>query len=71
VVLVVGVFAWFGVELARLVVHAIRTGVTASVEIPVPAVAALGQWDWVAIALVAALASWVLARRLAGSDGLI
>jgi hypothetical protein len=71
VLLVVGVFAWFGVELARLVVHAIRTGATASVEIPVPAVAALGQWDWVAIALVAALASWVLARRLAGSDGLI
>ena len=71
VVLAVGVFAWFGVELTRLVVHAMRTGTSASVEIPGAFTATLGQWDWVAIALGAALASWVLARRLVGSDGVI
>lgn len=70
-VLALGVFAWFGVELAQMVMRAIHTGTTASMEIPVPAIAALGQWDWVAIALGITLASWVLARRLAGSDGLI
>ncbi len=71
IVLALGVFAWFGVELTQMIVHAMHTGATASVEIPAVAMGALGQWDWVAVALGITLASWVLARRLAGSDGLI
>jgi hypothetical protein len=70
-VLALGVFAWFGVELTRMIMHAVRTGTAVSVGIPEVAIGALGQWDWVGIAVGVTLTSWVLARRLAGSDGLI
>jgi hypothetical protein len=68
VVLVVGVFAWVGVELTRQVMHAVRTGTTTqSLPIAMPALGALGPWEWVTIAFGITVASWILARRLAGS----
>ena len=64
VALVAGVFGWMGVEL-------VRAGIPATVQIPPGLVQPLEQAGWVALALAVSLASWLLARRLAGRAELL
>ena len=70
-ILAVGVIGWGGVEFAS---HALQSGATLTVHVPDLPVAVtlhLQQAGWVAIACAASLASWFLARRLAGRSGLL
>lgn len=70
-VLAAGVFGWFGVELARLWVPAIKQTSLVAPHLPPGLVQPMEQAGWVALALVTSLASWLLARRLAGRSGLL
>lgn len=65
-VLATGVFGWMGVDLVRAGVPAIELGLPATVQIPPGLVQPLEQAGWVGLALAVSLASWLLARRLAG-----
>jgi hypothetical protein len=69
-VLVLVVFGWTGVELARLGVAAIRLQRLTMPHLSAAMLAPLEQAGWVALALGLSLASWGLAHRLAGRSGL-
>ena len=69
--LVAGVFGWMGVELVRAGIPAMKQGLPATVQIPPGLVQPLEQAGWVALALAVSLASWLLARRLAGRAELL
>ena len=69
--LVAGVFGWMGVELVRAGIPAMRLGLPATVQIPPELVQPMEQAGWVALGLALSLASWLLARRLAGRSGLL
>jgi hypothetical protein len=69
--LVAGVFGWMGVELVRAGVPAMQLGLPATVQIPPELVQPLEQLGWVGLALAVSLASWLLARRLAGRSELL
>jgi hypothetical protein len=71
VALVAGVFGWMGVELVRAGIPAMKQGLPATVQIPPGLVQPLEQAGWVALALAVSLASWLLARRLAGRAELL
>ena len=71
VALVAGVFGWIGVELVRAGIPAMKQGLPATVQIPPGLVQPLEQAGWVALALAVSLASWLLARRLAGRAELL
>jgi len=71
VALVAGVFGWMGVELVRAGIPAMKQGLPATVQIPPRLVQPLEQAGWVALALAVSLASWLLARRLAGRAELL
>jgi hypothetical protein len=68
--LVAGVFGWMGVELVRAGVPAMQNA-PATVHIPPGLVQPMEQAGWVALALAVSLASWLLARRLAGRAELL
>lgn len=70
IVLTCGVFGLGGVELARLGVAAAREGALSMPRIPLELTRALQQTGSVALALGIALASWVLALRMAARSGL-
>ena len=66
-----GVLGWGGFEFARFILH--DAPLLSLHKIPVPAHTAVqaDQVLWTAIACGVSLASWLLARRLAGRPGLI
>ncbi len=70
-VLVAGVFGWGGVELVRLGLPALKQTTLATPHLPPGLVIPFEQAGWVALALALSLASWLLARRLAGRSGLL
>jgi len=68
-VLAAGVFGWAGLELVRVAVPAMKEGLPATPHLPATLVQPLEQVAWVALALGASLASWLLARILTGRSG--
>jgi hypothetical protein len=70
-VLVAGVFGWLGVELVRAGIPAMEQGLPTTVQIPPGLVQPMEQVGWVALALAVSLASWLLARRLAGRSEML
>jgi hypothetical protein len=70
-VLAAGVFGWAGVELVRQAVPAMRENLMATPHLPATMVQPMEQVGWVALALVASLASWLMARMLMGRPGLL
>jgi hypothetical protein len=69
--LVAGVFGWMGVELVRAGIPAMEQGLPTTVQIPPGLVQPMEQVGWVALALAVSLASWLLARRLAGRSEML
>jgi len=69
--LVAGVFGWLGVELVRAEIPAMGQSLPATVQIPPGMVQPLEQAGWVGLGLAVSLASWLLARRLAGRSELL
>jgi hypothetical protein len=70
-VLAAGVFGWVGVELLRLGVQTIKQTPLVAPHFSPNLVHPMQQAGWVALALATSLASWLLARRLAGRSGLL
>ena len=70
-VLAVGVLGWGAVELVRQSLPAVRGLLLAPPSFPVAFERPMEPACWVALALGASLASWLLSRRLAGSSGLL
>jgi hypothetical protein len=66
-----GVFGWGGFEFVRYAIH--DAPLVSLPKMPVPAhiPAQVDQVLWAAFACAVSLASWLLARRLAGRSGLI
>lgn len=71
ILLAVGVFGWAAFELVRLGLPALSAFPPTPQHLPAALVAPVEQAGWVALALGASLVSWLLARRLAGSGGLL
>jgi len=71
IALVAGVFGWLGVELVRAGVPAIGQSLPSTVQIPPGLIQPMEQAGWVGLALAVSLASWLLARRLAGRAELL
>ena len=65
-VLAAGVFGWGAEELVRFGVPAMKAHPMAMPHISLAMTLALQQAGWVALALGISLASWLLARKLAG-----
>src|SRR5580658_9600195 len=65
------VFGWAGVELVRLGVPAIKQTSWVAPHFAPALLHPMQQAGWVALALATSLASWLLARRLAGRSGLL
>jgi hypothetical protein len=68
-VLAAVVFGWSGVELVRMGFPAMNRISFTAPHLPVAMELPLDQAGWVALALGVSLASWLLARRLAGRSG--
>jgi hypothetical protein len=71
ILLAAGVFGWGGFELARLAIPAARELALTEPHLSLAIERPLEQAGWVALALAASLASWMLSRRLAGRSGLL
>lgn len=71
VALVAGVFGWMGVELVRAGIPAMHESMPMTLQIPPSLIQPLEQAGWVGLALAVSLASWLLARRLAGRAELL
>jgi hypothetical protein len=71
VALVAGVLGWMGMELVRVGGSAIKQSVAATPQIPPGLLVPMEQAGWVGLGLALSLASWLLARRLAGRAGLL
>src|SRR5580658_3867483 len=70
-VLAAVVFGWGAVELVRMGVPAMKEISFTVPRLPVALAMPLHQAGWVALALGVSLASWLLARRLAGRPWLL
>ena len=70
-ILAASVLAWGGFELVRYVMHAAPLLSVHELSIPAHIPVQLEQGLWTAAACGAAIASWLLARRIAGRSGLI
>ena len=66
-----GVIGWLVVELVRAAIAAMGHGAPMAVQIPPGLVQPMEQAGWVGLALAVSLASWMLARRLAGRGELL
>jgi len=66
-----GVFGWGGLVLVRQVIPVARELSLAKVHLSAAAARPVEQAGWVALALAASLASWLLSRQLAGRSGLL
>jgi hypothetical protein len=71
ILLVAGVFGWGGFELLRLGLPAVGSIMLTPSHLSAAFIAPVEDAAWVALALGASLASWLLSRRLAGSSGLL
>jgi hypothetical protein len=60
------VFGWVGMKVVQWAVSAMRSASFAAPHVPIAMALPLQQARWVALALLVSLASWLLARRLAG-----
>jgi hypothetical protein len=65
------VFGWGGVELVRMGVSTLKEISFTAPRLSSAMAQPLEQAGWVALALGVSLASWLLARRLAGQSGLL
>jgi hypothetical protein len=70
-VLAAGVFGWGGVELVRAVSAAMKGNLLTTPHLSLNLAQPTKQAGWVALALAASLASWLLARRLTGRSRLL
>ncbi|MGB6974440.1 MAG: hypothetical protein WBD67_07140 [Terracidiphilus sp.] len=70
-VLTVGVLGWGAVELVRQGPLAVQPMRLVLLHLPFAALRPMEAAGWTAMALAISLASWILARRLAGQSGLL
>jgi hypothetical protein len=70
-ILAAGVIGWGGFELVRYIIHAAPLLSLHQVPVPEHIPAQVEQAAWTIGACGAAIASWLLARRIAGRSGLI
>ncbi len=70
ILLAAGVLGWGGFELVRTAMSAV-SGISIGTPHLAALVPPLKEAGWVALALGASLASWLLSRRLAGRSGLL
>jgi hypothetical protein len=66
-----GGLCWGTVELIRVGLTSLPAAARAPIAVPAVSEQALQAAGWAALALGAALVSWVLSRRIAGDSGLI
>ena len=71
ILLAAGVLGWGGFEIVRYILHAATELTLHQLPVPVHISAQAGQAGWTVVAAGVSLASWLLARRLAGRSGLI
>jgi len=71
IVLAVGVFGWGAVELTRQAVSAAHNAPAISLHLPVSMLRPVEGTGWVAIALGASLASWLLSRFMIADSRLL
>ncbi len=71
IMLAIAVLGWCGFEMVRAGLRSVREISFAQPHSTAVNVHALGPAGWVAAALVLSLLSWLFARRLAGSSGLL
>jgi hypothetical protein len=71
IVLAVGVFGWGAVELTRQAVSAAHNAPALSLHLPVSMLRPVEGTGWVAIALGASLASWLLSRFMIADSRLL
>jgi hypothetical protein len=69
--LAAGVFGWGGLVLVRQAIPVARELSLAQLHLSAAAARPVEQAGWVALALAASLASWLLSRQLAGRSGLL
>jgi hypothetical protein len=70
-VLAVGVFGWGAVELTRQAVSVAHNAPSISLHFPVSMLRPVEGLAWVAIALCASLASWLLSRFMIADSRLL
>lgn len=70
-VLCAGALGWGGVELVRVCIDALHYSAQASESLPMGSAESLHNLGWIALALGAALAGWITARRIGGDRGLM
>jgi hypothetical protein len=71
ILLASGVFGWGAVELVRTAQPLLGSVALTSPNLTAAGAVSLENAAWIALALGASLASWLFARRLAGSGGLL
>ena len=71
ILLVLGVFGWGAFEAFRSLLSAARSFALPQLQVPAAAGHASASAGWVVLALVVSLLSWLLARRIAGTSGLL
>jgi len=70
-ILAAAVLGWGGLELARYIIHGAPLLSLRQLPVPAHISAQMQQGLWTAAACGTSIASWLLARRLAGRSGLI
>jgi hypothetical protein len=70
-ILALGVLCWGGFEVVRYLIQGATLHSLRSISIPMHFPAKADQAMWTAVACAVSLASWLLARRIAGRSGLI
>lgn len=70
-ILAAGVLGWGGVELARYVISGAPLASLRHIAVPAHIPAQMDSGLWTAVACGVSIASWLLARRIAGRSGLI
>jgi hypothetical protein len=71
IVLAVGVFGWGGVELTRRAISGAHNAPSISLHFPVSMLRPFEGMGWVAIALGASLASWLVSRFMIADSRLL
>lgn len=71
IILVVAVLCWGGFELVRYMASGAPLASAIHISTPAHVPAHAGQVLWTVVACGVSLASWLLARRIAGRSGLI
>jgi hypothetical protein len=71
ILLATGVLGWGAVELVRVAPEVLRSVALTTPHLTAATVVSFEDAAWVAVALGFSLASWLFARRLVGSGGLL